>query len=104
MAKICNYKVGLDKLVHLLTEFIIAAFIGVILSLTLIPSSWYAFGIAFIIAFAIGVFKESINVHKTGHHFHLLDLFLDLLGCLLGASVVFLSDLFTWFFNCQILL
>lgn len=86
-----------DKIRHIFTEFIIAAIIGVATSFIHFSSSWYAFCIAFIVAFAVGVFKESMNVHKTGHHFHLLDLLFDIVGCLLGASVAFIVNYVVWF-------
>lgn len=86
-----------DKIRHLFTEFIIAAIVGVATSFIHFPSSWYAFCIAFMVAFAFGVFKESITLHKTGHHFSLLDLLLDLIGCLLGASVAFIVNYVVWF-------
>ncbi len=85
-----------NKIFHILTEFIIAAAVGVATSFINFPSSWYAFWIAFIVAFAVGMFKESMAVHKNGHHFCLFDYLLDLIGCLLGASVALLSNYFTW--------
>lgn len=85
-----------NKIRHIITEFIIAAAVGVATSLINFSSSWYAFWIAFIIAFAVGMFKESMSVHKNGHHFCLLDYVLDLIGCLLGASVALLSHYVVW--------
>lgn len=86
-----------DKIRHLFTEFIIATIVGVATSFIHFSSSWYAFCIAFMVAFAVGVFKESMNVHKTGHHFHLRDLLYDLIGCLLGASVAFIVNYVMWY-------
>lgn len=85
-----------SRLLHIIVEFIIAAFVGVIASFIQFPTAWYSFGIAFVAAFAVGVFKESMNVHNTGHHFSLLDLLLDFIGCLLGASCSLISNYFTW--------
>ena len=86
-----------DKIRHLFTEFTIAAIVGVATSFIHFSSSWYAFWIAFIVAFAVGVFKDSMNVHKTGHHFSLFDLLLDFIGCLLGASVALIANYVVWY-------
>lgn len=96
MTKVCNDKTGSDKMLHVFCEFIIAAVVGVLMSFVHFPSSWYAAGIAFVVAFAVGVWKECKDVHNAGNHFCLWDLLWDVLGCLLGSSVALLANYYTW--------
>ncbi len=56
--KICNDKTGSDKKLHVFCEFVIAAFIGVLVSFIHFPSAIIAAVIAFAVAFAFGIYKE----------------------------------------------
>ena len=75
MTKICNDKTGSDKK---------------------LPSAWIAAAIAFIVAFAFGIWKEVKDAKKQGNHFCVWDLAWDLVGCLAGAVVAFLANYYTW--------
>lgn len=96
MTKICNDKTGSDKKLHVFCEFIIAAIIGSLVSFIHFPSAWIAAAIAFVVAFAFGIWKEVKDAKKQGNHFCVWDLAWDLVGCLAGAVVAFLANYYTW--------
>lgn len=92
MTKICNDKTGSDKKLHVFCEFVIAAVAGVLTSFIHFSSAFIAAGIAFIIAFAFGIWKEARDSKQAGNHFCVW----DIIGCLIGAVVAFLANYYTW--------
>lgn len=96
MAKICNDKTGSDKKLHVFCEFVIATLVGSLLSVIHFPSAWIAAGIAFVVAFAVGIWREVKNSKQKGNHFCIWDLLWDIPGCLGGSIVAFLANYYTW--------
>lgn len=96
MTKICKDKTGSDKKLHVFCEFVIAAIIGALVSFIHFPTAWIAAVIAFVVAFAFGVWKEVRDSKQEGNHFCIWDLAWDLIGCAAGALVAFLTNYFTW--------
>lgn len=94
--KICNDKTGSDKKLHVFCEFVIAAVIGALISLIHFPSAWIAAAIAFVVAFAFGIWKECKDRKQKGNHFCVWDLAWDVVGCLAGAVLAFLANYYTW--------
>lgn len=94
--KICNDKTGSDKKLHVFCEFVIAAFIGVLVSFIHFPPAIIAAVIAFAVAFAFGIYKEVKDSKQKGNHFCVWDLAWDIVGCLVGAVFVFLANYYTW--------
>lgn len=85
-----------DKKLHVFCEFVIAAFIGVLVSFIHFPSAIIAAVIAFAVAFAFGIYKEVKDSKQKGNHFCVWDLAWDIVGCLVGAVFVFLANYYTW--------
>ena len=96
MSKICKDKNGSDKKLHAFIEFVIAAFIGALVSFIHCPTAWIAAAIAFVVALAFGIWKEVKDSKQKGNHFCVWDLCWDLVGCLAGAVVAFLANYYTW--------
>lgn len=94
--KICNDKTGSDKKLHVFCEFVIAAFIGVLVSFIHFSSAIIAAVIAFAVAFAFGIYKEVKDSKQKGNHFCVWDLAWDIVGCLVGAVLAFLANYYTW--------
>lgn len=94
--KICNDKTGSDKKLHVFCEFVIAAVIGALISLIHFPSAWIAAAIAFVVAFAFGIWKECKDRKQKGNHFCVWDLAWDVVGCVAGAVLAFLANYYTW--------
>ena len=94
--KICNDKTGSDKKLHVFCEFVIAAFIGVLVSFIHFSSAIIAAVIAFAVAFAFGIYKEVKDSKQKGNHFCVWDLAWDIVGCLVGAVFAFLANYYTW--------
>lgn len=96
MTKICKDKTWSDKKLHVLCEFAIAAIVGSLMSFIHFPSAFIAAAIAFVVAFAFGIWKEIKDGKQSGNHFCVWDIAWDLLGCLCGAVVAFLANYYTW--------
>lgn len=94
--KICNDKTGSDKKLHVFCEFVIAAFIGGLVSFIHFPSAIIAAVIAFAVAFAFGICKEVKDSKQKGNHFCVWDLAWDVVGSLAGAVLAFLANYYTW--------
>lgn len=97
MAKICNDKIGSDKKIYVLYEFVIAALVGFFMSFIHFPSSWIAAGIAFAVAMAFGIWKEIKDSKQEGNHFCVWDLAWDVVGALSGSVLAFLANYYTWY-------
>lgn len=94
--KICKDKTGSDKKLHVFCEFVIAAVIGALVSIIHFPSAWIAAAIAFVVALAFGIWKESKDRKQKGNHFCVWDLAWDVVGCVAGAVLAFLANYYTW--------
>ena len=94
--KICNDKTGSDKKLHVFWEFVIAALVGVLVSFLHFPSAFLGAVIAFAVAFAVGIYKEVKDSKQKGNHFCVWDLAWNVVGCIAGAILAFLSNYYTW--------
>lgn len=94
--KICNDKSGSDKMLHVFCEFVIGALVGVSISFVHFPSAFIAAAIAFAVAFAFGIWKEIKDRKQKGNHFCVWDLAWDVVGCLAGSLLAFLTNYYTW--------
>lgn len=96
MTKICNDKGGNDKKLHVFCEFLIAAIVAALISFIPFASAWEAATIAFVIAFAVGIWREVKNSRQKGNHFCIWDLLWDIPGCLGGSVVAFFANYYIW--------
>lgn len=94
--KICNDTTGDDKKLHVFIEFCIATMVGTLISVIPFPHAIWAAIIAFVVAFAFGIWKEKKDAKQAGNHFCIWDLMWDAVGCLGGSVVAFLANYYTY--------
>lgn len=88
-------KIGIDKLWHFCVCFVVAFFVACLANLALYSAFpvlrgkanvFISMAIAFVVALAIGVYKEVKDSKQTGNHFCWKDLLADAIGAAIGSQ------------------
>ncbi len=96
MTKICNDRGGSDKKLHVFVSFCIAGVLSAFLAPIPFPTPWLAGLVAFVVAVAVGIWKEVRDAKQEGNHFCVWDLAADVAGALLGSIVAVLANYYCY--------
>lgn len=88
---VCKDKKGGDKFFHAFVCFCIAVIVGALAAHIQPHKEWVAVVVAFVVAMAVGMWKEFRDRKKTGNHLCVWDLTADAIGAVIGCGVAWLA-------------